>query len=505
MKFTLSFFAASLPLAWASFKPGCESAPWDSEIDFWNTKYTSSDALPFAPEYNNTFVRIRNRQRREIILHCTNEAPQIEISPDHEPLIVKVPVENVTALDGYSQHLIDMLGMSSSIKRVQEQSTSSCIRGLTRENNTYEIDNWSEAPETEVTFHDDAAASGDNSRVLIYNDGRYAPLHQLGYIKLIGMFFGMEEQADAIYSAIAANYRCAAAQVQDMAMNNDYPSGAFISAYQKEEDSLSLFQNDYWTVLSTDAGSRLVNVSSDGSGDDVNVATDSEIFVKQSWAMIDTTQYRSGQRPIDRVDEAAWEDLSDVPTGIYAVKHDNVWLSDRQTNRNLTHNFFARGPARPDLVLRDLISVVKPDFDESYTKTFLRSPDNPDDFDAQRRKSDTCIASDATISSLGLTECTLPDWAGGYHSSGLSANAYNPAAADDEVASLALSGNGSGLSTGEKAGAAIGAILGAAAIAGAVFAAFWFKKRSARRNAHKQREVEEGKIGDKTSISSIGS
>ena len=168
--------------------------------------------------------------------------------------------------------------------------------------------------------------------------------------------------------------------------------------------------------------------------------------------------------------------------------------------------------------------MIKPDFDESYTRTFLRSPDNPDDFDAQRRmthsldncppkrianpqigKSDTCITSDATISSLGLTKCTLPDWAGGYHSSGLSANAYNPSAADDEVESLALSGNRSGLSTGEKAGAAIGAILGAAAIAGAVFAAFWFKKRSARRNAHKQREVEEGKLGDKTSITSIGS
>jgi len=433
--------------------------------------------------------------------------------------------------------------MSSSIKRVQEQSTSSCIRGLTRENNTYEIEDWSAAPETQVTFHDDTAASGDNSRVLIYNDGRYAPLLQLGYIKLIGMFFGMEEQADAVYSAIAANYRCAAAQVQGMVMNDDYPSGAFISAYQKEEGSLSVFQNDYWAVLSTDAGSRLVNVSSDGSGTAASVATDSETFVKQSWAMIDTTQYRSGQRPADRVDEAAWEDLSDVPTDVYAVKHDNVWLSDKQTNRNLTHSqcplrlvllsfpadlstdFFARGPARPDLVLRDLISVVKPDFDESYTKTFLRSPNNPDEFDAQRRmtnsldncpprrmanpqlgKSDTCVASDATISSLKLTECTLPDWAGGYHSSGLSANAYNPSAEDDEVESLALSNsNGSGLSAGEKAGAAIGAILGAAAIAGAVFAAFWFKKRSARKNARKQREMEEGKLGDQTSTSSIGS
>lgn len=121
MKFTLSFFAASLPLAWASFKPGCESAPWDSEIDFWNTKYTSSDALPFAPEYNNTFVRIRNRQRREIILHCTDETPEIEISPDREPLIVKVPVENVTALDGYSQHLIDVRMLDRGVSRSVER------------------------------------------------------------------------------------------------------------------------------------------------------------------------------------------------------------------------------------------------------------------------------------------------------------------------------------------------------------------------------------------------
>ena len=59
----ISTLLASVPLALAAFREGCPEASWDSDVDFWETKFESSESNPFAAEYNNTFVKIRNRQR----------------------------------------------------------------------------------------------------------------------------------------------------------------------------------------------------------------------------------------------------------------------------------------------------------------------------------------------------------------------------------------------------------------------------------------------------------
>jgi hypothetical protein len=106
---SLAILAASVPSALGSFLEGCANAPWDSATDFWNVKFTDKD-LPFAAEYNNTFVKIRNRQSRYVVLHCTNEPPPSEAinSGERESLVVKVPVESVAALDGFTQELIDV-------------------------------------------------------------------------------------------------------------------------------------------------------------------------------------------------------------------------------------------------------------------------------------------------------------------------------------------------------------------------------------------------------------
>ena len=104
----LAALVACTPLAVASFLEGCADAPWDSQTDFWNVKFnTSTDDIPFSPSYHNTYVQIRNRQRREVVLHCTNDPPPDDVL-NRDALLVKVPVKNVAALDGFSQNLIDV-------------------------------------------------------------------------------------------------------------------------------------------------------------------------------------------------------------------------------------------------------------------------------------------------------------------------------------------------------------------------------------------------------------
>lgn len=111
-----SYTFASLALAcasgaMASFAPGCETAAWDSDTDYWNHKFVAPDEIqttPFAVTYNNTFAVIRNRQSRSVVIHCTNDPPLDAFPSDTRNLFVKAPVTNVAALDGFSQNLIEV-------------------------------------------------------------------------------------------------------------------------------------------------------------------------------------------------------------------------------------------------------------------------------------------------------------------------------------------------------------------------------------------------------------
>ncbi|ETN44859.1 uncharacterized protein HMPREF1541_09734 [Cyphellophora europaea CBS 101466] len=477
----ISTLLASVPLALAAFREGCPEASWDSDVDFWETKFESSESNPFAAEYNNTFVKIRNRQRRHILLHCTNEPPPESVT--NGSLVVKVPVDSVEALDGFSQHLIEMLGMSHTIARVgpYDTVTSSCVRGRMRENVTYDEENWDKAPEANVTLHGDVSQRSDASRILIINNGQYAPLKQLGYLKLVSMLYGLEEEANSIYNAIASSYRCAASNINSLIVSEDYPQGAFLSAVEQDGSDFAAYQNEWWKVIASDAGVRLVNLTSDleslsDEGTFGIPASDGQsTFARESWAIIDTTQHNLGglHDQADRLDLAAWKTATNVANNAYAVRQEHVYLTDKQTNRNRRHNFPDRGPARPDLVLRDVISFIMPSFDSAYETSFLRPATNPEDHAPQRRISDNCAVTENAVNHLNITECELPAGTGGYHASGTVADAYGHDSS--EVQSLAVGGGSAGLSAGQKAGISIGAIGGGLLLAGA--AAWWFVRR----------------------------
>ena len=103
----LAVLAASATLSQAAFRDGCADAPWDSKTDFFLHKFGDGDSIPFSPEYNNTYVKIKNRQRRYVVLHCSNEPPPTSVIGE-SALVIKAPVKNVAALDGFSQNLIEV-------------------------------------------------------------------------------------------------------------------------------------------------------------------------------------------------------------------------------------------------------------------------------------------------------------------------------------------------------------------------------------------------------------
>lgn len=158
-------------------------------------------------------------------------------------------------------------------------------------------------------------------------------------------------------------------------------------------------------------------------------------------------------------------------------------------------DFFDRGSARPDLAIRDVISIVSPKLNPDYTTQFMRPASKPDDTIALRRYSNTCAVKDKEIQTLNLTSCAMPPRAEGFDATGISPNAYGR---DEDVKSLAVTSGRGGLSAGQKAGIAVGSVVGFLLIAAAVvFGLFKWRRAAAAKNKKKEAEmhqVEKGSI-----------
>lgn len=245
-----------------------------------------------------------------------------------------------------------MLGMSHTVARVGEYSTitSACYRGLQYQNETYDEIKWDEAPAVNVTFHADVTDT-DTQKVLLHRNGMNAPLASAAYIKFMSMFYGLEELAETLYNNIAKDYRCVAAGVKDLAMQDKYPSGAYISVINDLGNGSEVFasQSTWWKILANDAGSALLNISTTGNASDAfspsgeGVTLDinrASKITNEAWAIIDTTwyDYLQGQTAASRVDTTNYARLSGASSAIYAIKKHNVFLTDKEENWNLRHS-----------------------------------------------------------------------------------------------------------------------------------------------------------------------
>jgi hypothetical protein len=243
-----------------------------------------------------------------------------------------------------------MLGKSSTIKKVGEESsvTSACIRANIVDIISYPQSAWVLGPEHVNTVFFAGDTTKDASKVLIKNDASMSPLRTAAYIKLIGMFYGLEGLATSLYDEIAANYRCVAATVNVAAKKGTYPTGHVISAVRNEADSFMIAQNAWWNILANNAGVPLVDVMAVGSlleDHEYAVATSSgsTTFATDSWAVIDTTQYTMESYGADsieaeRLDKAGWLKLSGTAESAYAVKRGNVYLADKSFNKCNRHS-----------------------------------------------------------------------------------------------------------------------------------------------------------------------
>ena len=193
---------------------------------------------------------------------------------------------------------------------------------------------------------------------MIYN-GDWVEKHPLGkaeWIKFFGVLYGKEKEADSIFNHIEKQYLDAKKLVQNVSKKPTILSGAMF------KDIWYLPKGDSWqaTVIE-DAGGNYLWSQTEGTGS-IALSIESVLDKAQNadfW--IAPSQYTSYSKLIS--DNKVYGEFD-------AFKNQNIHTFAKAKGATGGLLYYELAPNRPDLVLKDLISILHPDLLAQKTTFF---------------------------------------------------------------------------------------------------------------------------------------
>ena len=183
------------------------------------------------------------------------------------------------------------------------------------------------------------------------------PLGRAEWIKLFGVLFNKEKEADSIFSTIEKNYL----EAKKIALNAERIPTIISGGLFKDIWNLPAGESFEATFLA-DANTNYLWKDSKGTGSlSLNIENvfekghDAEIWISPSF-------YTS----LEQLKSA-----NDIYPKFKAFKNDHIYtfVNKKGTTGGLL--YFELAPARPDLVLKDLIKIAHPELLPDYTFTFF--------------------------------------------------------------------------------------------------------------------------------------
>ncbi|KAJ2555274.1 hypothetical protein EV175_002309 [Coemansia sp. RSA 1933] len=368
----------------------------------------------------------------------------------------KVPVASVGIREVAASGFLEMLGKSKTIVAAEDPAnlTNPCM-----DSNVATLDN-STSSSVSVVFSSDANSDGDLS-VRVPSDDSLTPLQKAEWIKFIATFFNAETTATTLFSGISTAYECHRSNLQhlaspphaywvqytasDAAYDNKPTYNIVDTAYQKELLAAAGATNDTKTAL-TDPTDQAAFQSA---------VADADYVVDQT----NLTDY--GMRASEWYADFGYTGAQN--TGAPFLQQRALWRTDGYASSQGVSNFPEFAYARPDLVLQDIISVVEPTYNASYSRRWVLWLGGT-------------AESAVTISSANYN-CDAP-WMAQVAS--CSARSDFTGTADSASSSDASNSGGSGSSHGRAAKIA-GGVVGAVALVGLAIVAMHYINRHRRR------------------------
>ena len=177
-----------------------------------------------------------------------------------------------------------------------------------------------------------------------------SPLGRAEWLKFTALFYNQEEQANAIYDDIAAQYKA----VQEAAAAVEDKPTVLINSFLGYADAWFIPGDDtYVGQLIRDAGGKLLlaaagSAASQGMSFEVAYegGLDAKIWLTETFGVNSTADLLAL--------DSRFGDFAAFQSG-------NVWNNNRDENANGGNNYYEWGVTNPHLVLADLLAVFHPD------------------------------------------------------------------------------------------------------------------------------------------------
>jgi len=264
------------------------------------------------------------------------DAPPTNVTNLPKVKVVKVPVENSVVLDTEALGFFERLGLSSKLAAVVPSTkiTSPCQLDIASSRASNEFI-WGPSDNTKYSQY---------LKFSSYLATEVTPLSRarLGLF-IVGAFYNMESEANAIYSGIESSYICNKKAFSNGTSKRQFRNAAWVQ--RTMNNSINVDQ-EFARVLFGDVEIFLATPSS-----------------KQEFSRIDMLFDTS-------VAENSWTDL---PSANF-IQNKAVYRLDKSIGGSANaSDFQGSGAAYPDYLLGDIMHTIDPSFSPSYSKRFVRN------------------------------------------------------------------------------------------------------------------------------------
>lgn len=184
------------------------------------------------------------------------------------------------------------------------------------------------------------------------------PLGKAEWLRFFGPFFGLENKADSIYTAIKTEYRSAMKLAANANTRPTVLSGALY------KDVWYLPGGDSWAAaFISDANARYLWADSPGNGSlSLGLETVLETALEADF-WISPSQFTTYQ---------AMREAENHYEKFKAFKHKKIYTYAATTGATGGLLYFELGPQRPDLILKDLIAIFHPEILPEHIPYFFK-------------------------------------------------------------------------------------------------------------------------------------
>lgn len=356
---------------------------FSEQADYFPEKAVVEAASNFSVEYHGYYKLVTvprpysgGRAETYLLVQCGAPVPDLDISI---AATITIPIQSVFVGSTTQNPSLEALGRLAAITGVAHKDYISLPSVVERVASMdvveFEPNGVLDAEKVVASWPDAFMSAGSSSAELatIRNIGipvihhadyqENTPLGRAEWVKFTSTFFNDEEKANGIYQEIARDYLEASSLVSSLP---EEARPKVLSGAAYEGIFFAAGGESFVANAIRDAGGRYI--FSDNTSTGSFQIHDLERLIVSA---LEADFWIHASNSYSRLSDIEADDprLAQLPAALSG----QVWMPDALKGENGGIQFYELGTLRPDLVLRDLISIFHPELESGHQRVFYRS------------------------------------------------------------------------------------------------------------------------------------